>query len=532
MFKALLKTRLSAMFASLFSRSKLKKSGAGSKLLYGVLFIYVLACFIFLFAMQYSELVTPLVEGGLTWLYFAYAGIASFALCFIGSVFTAQSQLYEAKDNDLLLSMPIPPRMILGVRMLLLLLINLAFSALVLGTAGVIYLTRYPATAAGILGFIGASIAMPFLGLALSCVLGWVLAVVSARIRKKSLVQMILSLGFLAAYFVVIMNMNEYLTTLLQNSGAIGQTIQASVFPIYHFGLAASGNLTSLLLFALCAFVPFAAVYFVLSKTFIRVVTNKRGFSKIKYEKKEMKVSSPLRALVQKDLKHFTGNSMYMMNAGLGVIFVLVIPVLYLFNRETVSQLTAQLPQLKTEMGLIAAAILCISSSMNTISAPSISLEGKSLWIVRSVPVKSSSVLLAKAYAHMAVAVPPALLASVVLAATLPLPLSERVLLVLITLLFNVVCALLGVVYNLRFPKFDWINETVCVKQSFSAFLAMFGGAGLIIAPGLLYVLALYGKIGGTLFMLLYLVVLLAIAAISVRYLKHGGVKRFENLQG
>ena len=48
-----------------------------------------------------------------------------------GTVFTAKAQLFEAKDNELLLSLPVRPRDILASRMVSLLLWNLLFGVLV-----------------------------------------------------------------------------------------------------------------------------------------------------------------------------------------------------------------------------------------------------------------------------------------------------------------------------------------------------------------------------------------------------------------
>ena len=47
--------------------------------------------------------------------------------------------------------------------------------------------------------------------------------------------------------------------------------------------------------------------------------------------------------------------------------------------------------------------------------------------------------------------------------------------------------ALLGVVTNLRFPKFDYINETAVIKNSLSVVIAMFGSWGVLAAPGVLF---------------------------------------------
>ena len=56
------------------------------------------------------------------------AGIMALALAVFGSVFMTQTQLYDAKDNELLLSMPIRPLHILMSRMAVLLVLTGVFS--------------------------------------------------------------------------------------------------------------------------------------------------------------------------------------------------------------------------------------------------------------------------------------------------------------------------------------------------------------------------------------------------------------------
>ena len=49
------------------------------------------------------------------WLYFTLMGLVAIFLGAFGSVFNTYSSLYLAKDNDLLLSLPIPLRVIISV---------------------------------------------------------------------------------------------------------------------------------------------------------------------------------------------------------------------------------------------------------------------------------------------------------------------------------------------------------------------------------------------------------------------------------
>ena len=55
----------------------------------------------------------PLITMGFGWLYFAIMGLITICMGVVGSVFNTYASLYLAKDNDQLLSMPIPSRRII-----------------------------------------------------------------------------------------------------------------------------------------------------------------------------------------------------------------------------------------------------------------------------------------------------------------------------------------------------------------------------------------------------------------------------------
>lgn len=151
MFKALLRVQFASLWASLTRNTTgKKKKSAGKAVLVAILFVYILGCFVVMFGGMFYALAEPLSMLGLGWFYFALAGIVAAALCFIGSVFMAQQQLFNARDNELLLAMPIPASRILGSRMAALLLVNYAFELLVFIPAGVVWCMKLPVTAMGV----------------------------------------------------------------------------------------------------------------------------------------------------------------------------------------------------------------------------------------------------------------------------------------------------------------------------------------------------------------------------------------------
>ena len=61
-------------------------------------------------------LASVLLPAGLDWLYFASMGLTALLVSVLASAFTSYSGLFQSRDNELLLSLPIPPAVIFGVR--------------------------------------------------------------------------------------------------------------------------------------------------------------------------------------------------------------------------------------------------------------------------------------------------------------------------------------------------------------------------------------------------------------------------------
>lgn len=498
MFKALLKTRLKSMYAGMFQSSRKKKQqGIGMKILFVILGVYLVAVLGGLFGMMFFALCTGLATAGLSWLYFSVAGIVAVVLSFVGSVMAAQSQLFEAKDNEMLLAMPIPPAVILGSRMVALYLITFAFQLLVLLPAGIVYALLQPVSAAGVVIFVLSTLLLPFLSLFFSCLFGWIIAWISSKMRHKNIIILVLSIAFFILYFWGYTQIQTYIDFLVQQGEAVAAAIRRAVFPAYHLGIAiAQQNSISLLLFALCALGPFALVYYLLSVSFVRIATTRKGTSKRKYKAKALKASSVRTALVKKELRHLWSSPMYILNGAMGSIMMILLAGALIFIqgdiRDMVREINQQMPNdITVFISPLLCAVICFCVSINIMSAPSISLEGKNLWIAQSFPITGGDVLISKALAHMVVGIPPLLAAGIVGNILFPSSLPIMLLVIALPLAITVLTALLGVFINLHFPKFDWISETAAIKQSTSTMMAMFAGMGIVMVPILLYVLAL-----------------------------------------
>lgn len=171
-------------FAARMKKGNGKKT-SGGWLVFLMLFFVV--CMEILMFVVFAELV-PLCEMGLTWLYFAMAGTAALALSMLGSVFMTQAQLYDVKDNERLLSMPIPPKYILLTRIAMLFTTTAGYTLAVLLPAFGIYAFSYGASATMIIGWLFTFVALSLISQSVCCALGWVLHKLLSRLRNKAVV--------------------------------------------------------------------------------------------------------------------------------------------------------------------------------------------------------------------------------------------------------------------------------------------------------------------------------------------------------
>lgn len=533
MLKTLLKVQFAALKASLLRsrRKQQAKGGTARGIGIAVLFVYVIGCFCIMFGSLFSSLCLPLHQLDLDWLYFAIAGLMAFMLTFVGNVFATQTQLFDAKDNELLLSLPIKPKFILGSRMLLLLALDLGYVLLVMVPAGVVYYRTLSPSFLGIVFFVISTLLLPMMVQAFSCLIAWIISLIGSKMRNKNIITMVISLLFLAAYFYLYGKVGDIVSGLIANGTAVAAVFRQYAFPAYYFGVGiAQHNLTYLLLFTVCTLVVFELVYLILSRSFRQITTAKQGAARIEYKEKSMRVKSASSALLRKDFRHFIGNPMYVLNAAMGEILLIIATVSVLVKRELLTELLPILNGQGDYVGLILCVILCGISCTNLISAPSVSLEGKNLWIAQSIPVPASAVLRAKAKLQMLICIPVTVVASLVTGWALKISLPMLAFVVLLPAAFNAFSALLGVAVNLRFPKFDYINETAVIKQSMSTMVCMFGTMAVVLVLSLLYALVL-SAVSPMAYLAACLVLILAADVLLWRYLAHGGSIRFAALQ-
>ena len=231
-----------------------------------LLFGYVAVVFSMMFGMLFSALVEPLQLMQIEWLYFAIMGIMIIMLCFIGSVFIVQHEIYEAKDNNILLSMPIKNRDILLSRVFVVLILNYVYEILVAGPAGFVYITQVGMEPMQLIAFVFVILTLPLFVLAVSCLFSWLLTHIMRHIRMKNLVTLVMFIAFFAVYMYAVSSVEQYIGLLIQNGKALLKH-RGKCLSLYHMAIAIyDANVLSLLIYLVCALIPFGIVMVIFSK--------------------------------------------------------------------------------------------------------------------------------------------------------------------------------------------------------------------------------------------------------------------------
>ena len=477
MLKLLLKKQLLEIFRSYYYDAKKNKARSKAATIAYIAMFAVLM--VVVFTLLSVKRCAPMAQAGMGWLYFALMGLLAVFLGVFGSVFNTYASLYLAKDNDLLLSMPIPVSVLLTSRLLGVYLMGLLYSGIVILPAVIVYWVVASHSFAAILGGVLMVLAVSVLVLVLSCILGWAVAKISLKLRHKSFVTVLASLVFIGAYYFLYFRASRMIQTLTLNAMEYGETIQGKAYPVYLFGRAWEGDPLALLVTLAVTAALLALTCYVLSRSFLRVATSSGAVGKVKYHEKAVKPRSLPRAMLGKELARFTASPNYMLNCGLGLLFLPIVGVVFLVKAAWFRDLIALLGWEGDFLTLMLAGALCAMASMVDITAPSVSLEGRNLWLAQSLPILPWEALRAKLRLQIGLTALPLAFAGACAAIVLRPGLSGALLLLLLPQVFSVLMAALGLFLNLKRPNFHWTNEIAPIKQSLSVTVALFGGWAL-----------------------------------------------------
>ena len=484
MFRTLVKKQVYEIFKAYFINPKTnKKRSLWGTAAYISLFVVLLVGVVGgAVTVTCAAIAKPLFEADCGWLYYAITSIAAVLFGTLGSVFSTYSGMYLAKDNDLLLSLPVPTHVIISARLFGVYLTGLMYSAIISLPAAAVYFATAEFTALSFLGGIANVFFVSVFVLILSCGLGYVVARISVKLKNKSYMTVIIALVAIAAYYFVYYKISGWTNELIVNAAYFGADVKEKAYFIYMIGIVGQGHPLALLVSAVAHAALLYLTVFIVSRSFLRVASAVGTVLDVKSRKAKVKKRSPLTALVAKEAKRFTSSPTFMLNSGFGLLFVAAIAVGVFFVKDVLLEIERSVSEFMPFGGLgaaIATIALCLCASTCIIVTPSVSLEGKSIWVLKSLPVEAKDVLKAKILFQILVVSPVLFVASVCASACLASDLTTALAVIVLPQAVFVFMTLVELILGVKMANLNWTNEVVPIKQNFNVLIAMLVGFAL-----------------------------------------------------
>lgn len=460
-------------------------------ILLSVLIIFSFSQYAYLFA-------EPLSKVGLTYVMLSMYIVITSVIVFMEGIYKSQGILFDSKDNDFLFSMPIKRKTIFAVRFVKLLLFQYIFDIIIMVPAfGIYAYFENPGYIFYIMSFI-MLVLIPIIPTILACIIGYVIKAVSSIFRKRNIIQILLSLIFTMGLLLFSFQLQDFLSNIAQKAQSINGIISKIYYPA---GLYISNmntiNIKELGILLAINIIPFILYIYLFSLVYFKIISKLSEItSKSNYNLKNkiFKSNSKLKALIKKELKRYFSSPIYILNTGFGLVMIIIFAISISINFETTlnfftkgQQIPFTIEQIRSIFPKFYMMFLLFAISTVAITASSISLEGKTFELTKSLPVKTKTILLSKILSSNIISMPIILLSTIIVIVRLKFGIFDSIIALLISLILPNVIALLGLIINLIFPLLNAKSDTVVVKQSLSSLIATLGGMGISILPIIIY---------------------------------------------
>lgn len=531
MYRALIKTQLSLRIASLLPRKGNNKVGFSKFLGVFIVILYVFAAAGVIVGFLLNFLAKALLKSDMGWSFYVIVGLIYILIGLVGSIFSSKSFMFDSKDNELLLSMPLTPRAILACRVAVLFMMNFMFS-LIVSIPCLYVCSKYrEINAVFLIRYFIAWLLLVFLSVTLTCVFGLIIGYLSSKVRRKYIATTIITLLILAGMYVLGTNFSKYGSWIMKNAENIGETVKKVIPPIYYFGQVCFYGKMSMILFqALWCIIPFLLTFFALSAVYFKILTTNKGVKTHKYKDKHLFALPAVLTLTKKELKRIFTITVYLINSSLGIFMHIIIIITILTNPLGVLNLILSIDAVRSALPVVIVYMLCFSVATNCTTSCSISIEGENIWILKSLPISAGKVMISKILANMIVSCPTLIALQITVCNSFTLKRNEIIYIIAIPILAQMLTAMIGLFCNLLLPKMHWTNPNEPVKQSAAVLINMVVSVLITAGPALLYFLVLKGKMDAGLFLSFTMLYYIAICILFTFLLATIGKVRYKSL--
>ena len=397
-------------------------------------------------------------------------------LIIVEGIYKAGSLIFNCKDDDLLLSLPIKKSTVVFIRLLKFYVFELLYSTLFLLPSMVAYVTHTSVTATFYVVSMVAIFLIPIIPIAISSFIGAIISATSLKFKHKNIVQIVISMLALLGALYVSFNMQGMINNIGNNAGIIESFISKVYYPAYLYSkLATNFNVSDFIIFIAINVTVSLITIFVISKIYFKINT---GLKKVQECSKKrayrIKVCKPQVALIKKELKKAFNTPVLITNAIFGMVLFVVACVVIAIKFDALLAIPQEsMPftteQLNENVPTILFMLITFGALTSSITSSMISLEGKSFIVLKSVPVKPYTIMMSKVYTAVLIMMPFVFIGDLIFYVRFNFNLIEIILTLVASIVMPFIAELIGILVNLRYPEMNATADAEVVKQSSSS---------------------------------------------------------------
>lgn len=446
------------------------------------------------------------------------------------TLFKINGMVFNTKDSDLLHSLPIKKSTILLKNVANLYLVTLATCALLVIPAFIVYVSNVAVTPIFVILFFLTFLIIPFFPIVVASIVGTLMAIISSRFKRKNLISIILSLALVGVIYYYSMTMDMSDSMDLANLGKSMVNMYNKFYPLTtnYINIINDSSIKDLLIYLSIPSVLMALYIFLLSKFQTKLESKMKAVHKSKVKEIKYSARNVTFGLIKKESRKYFTSTIYFLNTFIGIILMTAIGVIGCVAGMDKIREFLQDDMLSNAVLTLSPLLLALFVGMSCTTNSSISLEGKSFGILKSLPVDPRKIISSKIYFFMILIIPAVLINTVLFTIMLKLPLYSIILTILIPIAFGLLVGQIGVYANLCFPNLNYDNEVKVVKQSTPVFLTLFGSMVLLIGCiiGINYIKFMSINVSLTIFLGLIIICILIMKMV----LDKSGVKKLKEL--
>ncbi len=399
--------------------------------------------------------------------------VAISAISLLFTLLKTNGYMFAFKEYDMLMSLPFSVKTIASAKFLYMYIFNLGTTLVVMIPAILACFIFANLTVYGAVIWFVLSLLVPMIPMVVATAIGSLITGAGGKFKYKRAVQIVLTILFILLCFFS----RFFFEWLFKTVGVdvIGMNISSFMIevanyylPAYWLQQAITGSFGYIFLFIVVS-VGLFELYFIIISRFYRQINTRlkvKAFHK-EFTMSKQKTRSVVGTIVYNEFLRFKGSNNYLINTIIGLVLIVVLTIASLFfDMDSVVKLMAKgAPVDKTYLLSAVPFLVFFFVGMAPTTPISLSLEGKSVWIIRSLPIRGWDIIKGKMLFNYILYTPFGVLAVVILGFKFGGNVTEILLFVVLMLVLCAFSTVYGQILGVRFAKFDWDNEIEIIKR-------------------------------------------------------------------